>query len=584
MITARRRDLTRRHSITIVACGCAVVAAAWIADATVGRSVPAGKSGASSPEVLTLAVAEYQGKPADVIAGRFARRVEALSHGSMRVVIEYWPTKLARGTSTGEVEASAIRAVESRDVQLGLVPSHAFAAQHVTTLAGLQTPFVITSPTLAARATTGAIADRLLAGLQTISLEGLGLVPEGLERPFGFLKPLLAPADFAGVTIRADSSQATRDLLRALGATPRDLTTVAGHTSVYSGFVNDAVSIPSADDGFPKDAYTGTGVVLFPKVDVLIASRGLLDHLRPSQRETLRRAAEQARAETVAASDERADGSAFCRAGGTIVATSPSALGPFRAKTAELRRSAAALALLRALGRPGDRAVPAVQSCTPGSAAGTQVAPDNEDYTHEEKLALLPRSGTYRRAFTIAQLRAAGANETEARRNAGVTTLTLYNSRPRQRFVVEWQGSTRPPCRGRVHLFHRRVELRWYPTTPCSGWMAFSWKHAGHGDFELVDLDPATEPAWLRKAYPGTWKRVNCSLGCGAREKLTAGEASAILQRRIPGRPWVACHHVPSVPSDYRCHYTYTRNGQRVRVELDVNVDDAGITRIRQSG
>ena len=268
--------------------GSALVAAAWSA---VRGAEPAGKSGAGAPVVLRLAVLEYPGRPAAVIAERYARRVDALSHGSTRISIVHWPARFARSTPSGKVEASAIRAVRSGEVDLGLVPTHAFQAQGVRSFRALQAPFLITSGSLAARATSGAIADRLQAGLREIALTALGLVPEGLDRPFGFLKPLLTPADFAGVRIRADSSRVTREALRALGAEPVDLVVADSDTAVYSGFVNDARSLPTAGDEFPRDAYTAAGVALFPEVDAIVVSRGAFARLRASQRSILREAA-----------------------------------------------------------------------------------------------------------------------------------------------------------------------------------------------------------------------------------------------------------------------------------------------------
>ena len=155
-----------------------------------------------------------------MLAERFARRVDALSHGSLRIDVVSWPGRLAPGTPIRRVEASAIRAVRTNDIQLGLFPSHAFERQGVATLRPLQAPFLITSLTHAARVARSPASARLQAGLEQISFTGLGLVPVGLYRPFGFLKPLLVPADFDGARIRADSSEATRAVLQATRGPP----------------------------------------------------------------------------------------------------------------------------------------------------------------------------------------------------------------------------------------------------------------------------------------------------------------------------------------------------------------------------
>ena len=212
----------------------------------------------------------------------------------------------------------------------------------MTTFRPLQAPLLITSAAQAARVTTGALADRLQAGLTGLGLTGLGLVPEGLERPFGFLKPLISPADFAAVTIRADSSRATRDVLRTLGARPVGLDVAGSDTSVYSGFVNDAASLPSADDDFPQAAHTVGNIALFPKVDVLVASTGAFGRLRPEQQAVLRRAAAEAACRFDPGGGRARRGAAFCRAGGTIVAATPSEVRALRDESRTAARCDAA--------------------------------------------------------------------------------------------------------------------------------------------------------------------------------------------------------------------------------------------------
>jgi TRAP-type C4-dicarboxylate transport system substrate-binding protein len=573
----RRHRLTRRDLIKVLAAGCAL-AVVWLA--VTSRADPPGKSGARVATVLKLVVVEYPGTPAAQIAERFARRVEALSDDSIRVAITYWPARFEPATSSRQIEASAIRAVRSNTMQIGVIPSDAFQEQGVTTLRAVQAPFLVTSSAGAARVTTGPIADRLQAGLQAISLTGLGLVPEGLYRPFGFLKPLVTPADFAGVTIRAHSSKATYDLLKTLGARPVDLSVEHGDTAVYSDFGTGLQPLPTAKDEFPKDAYTAGNVVLFPKVDVVVVSNAAFGNLRAAQREILRRGAADARAATISATSERAAAAAFCKGGGSIVTAPAGALRALRTKAApvlaSMQRDPATRSLIASIERLGSGGGGAVR-CAP-TESGPSVAQGLEQYTRAERDSLRPPGGTYRRAFTDAQLRAAGADESEAHRNEGISTLTFYD----WRFALEWRGPIRrPPCRGGIELTNRLVELRWNPATPCSGYVAFSWRRDGR-DLVIVALDPRTEPGWLEKAYPGTWKRVDCTPDCGAREKITASETVELLRLELRGvadAPFVSCHRIPSFGWDYECTYSWVRNGKEVRTRFGVNVDDRKITR-----
>jgi len=137
----------------------------------------------------------------------------------------------------------------------------------------------------------------------------------------------------------------------------------------------------------------------------------------------------------------------------------------------------------------------------------------NPNDTRAERLQFLPPNGSFRRAFTIAELRAAGAGESDAHLNEGVTTLTVFGPREVLPFFsLEWRSpNERPPCHGRLELVGRLAQLAWNPTTPCSGQIAFRWRLDRLGDLVIVRVDPRTRPRWLIEAYAGTWKRVECT-------------------------------------------------------------------------
>jgi Bacterial extracellular solute-binding protein, family 7 len=367
----------------------------------------------------------------------------------------------------------------------------------------LEAPFLVPSYGAAARVTSGGLGERLQAGLAQASLTGLALVPEGLYRPFGYLAPLESPGDFAGTTIR--TPRATVRVLRALAARPVGLD-AKGDTVVSSGF--DTSGTPGR--AFPEDAVTAANVVLAPKIDVLAASSAAFARLRRDQRAILRRAALEARVEAIAATSERAAAAAFCRAGGTVVTAPPSALRELRTKTApliaELRRNPDTRELLARLEQVAAGPAPTVPPCAPGPSA---------DYTSEthgprpSQHRLLPPAGSYRRAFTAAELRRAGADDTDASANAGVTTFTVYGPRHDLRFAFEWSGTGRRPCRGRLAIAGGRLAgLRWNLGTPCTGNVAFGWR-LEDGDLVLTTVDART--GWRTRAYPGTWKRVDCA-------------------------------------------------------------------------
>jgi TRAP-type C4-dicarboxylate transport system substrate-binding protein len=473
-----------------------------------------GKSGGRESVELRLAVPEYRGKPAARIAERFAKRVEALSHGSMRVSIAYWPSRFAPTTATRLVQASAVAAVRSNAVQLGVVPASAFRDQGVRSLDALQAPFVIASYALAARTARSPVATRLQAGLAGVGLAGVGLVPEAMLRPFGYLKPLETPSDFAHLRVRASYSRATYDLLRTLGAEPVDLNAENLDTAVNSGFAEDAESLTTAREQFPKDAFTAGNVAFFPKDNVVVVNGDVLGHLSSGGQALLRRAAAQTRDETIAATDEGADAAAFCRAGGTVVTAPDSALRALRAKAAPLlaamRRDPATRSLIGAIERLGPARGAPLRPCASTTAA-TVAGPTFPFVTDSESMRILPPIGSYRRVFTVSALRSAGAGAAAAQDDQGVATLTFEGPCCILRFAVAWRGpAERPACRGIAAPDDGLVGVRWNPATPCSGYLAFGWRPHGR-DLTIVTLDRRTRPAWIRKAWLGTWKRVDCT-------------------------------------------------------------------------
>jgi TRAP-type C4-dicarboxylate transport system substrate-binding protein len=464
-----------------------------------GVARPAGQSGGHEATTLVLAVVATPGGRDTDIAAELARRVDARSGGALRVTVRAVPA--TRGS------AAALERVRSGTAELALAPSESFGAVDVTTLDALRTPFLIGTDELAAQATGPRFSARLLSGLDAPSLEGLGLVPEGLYRPFGFLEALVSRADFAGVTIRAPRAPAIRELLEALGAKVVDLDATGTDTAVYPGFGLDLAG-RRAGDAFPENAYTASNVALFPKVDVLVASSAAFRSLTAAQREALRRAAEDVRSAAVAAHRSGVARDAFCKAGGSIVAASAREIGELRTRTrtiaTRLARDATTRALVGEISRLGSGAG---RSCASKPRNGiTEPAADVSSAVRER---VVPPPGSFRAAFTAAELRAAGASAAEAELDAGVLTMTFWGPPWHPRFALEWQGADRARCRGDVFWPNGLVELDWYPETPCSGYAAFRWRRAGQ-DLRITAVGDQPDERWARIFRPRTWRRVDC--------------------------------------------------------------------------
>lgn len=311
----------------------AVVTAALVVSATAGTG--------KGPVKLTLADPEGAGRPASLIAERFATRLEQLSRGKIEVTVLYEAGKVTDSTPTQALEANLVRMVRRGKAQLAIVPSRSFEAQGVTTFQAVQAPFLITTESRMRAITTGSIAGRLQEGLAPLGLQGLGLVPENLRRPFGFDKshPLVSAADFDGAHIRAVYSRATYDLLRTLGATPVDLNGDDYDAAVTAGKVQGAESsfAIANDGGVPAISVTAGNLAFFPKVDVLVANGAAVGKLlTPAQRQLLRRAAADTRSWWNASTSERRDAADYCAMGNRIVQAPAAAIEELRAKSAHL--------------------------------------------------------------------------------------------------------------------------------------------------------------------------------------------------------------------------------------------------------
>ncbi len=66
----------------------------------------------------------------------------------------------------------------------------------------------------------GTIPGRMLAGLSSLRVTGLGILGDTLRRPVSVRRPLLAPADWRGVSFGTFRSSVQEQAIQALGATP----------------------------------------------------------------------------------------------------------------------------------------------------------------------------------------------------------------------------------------------------------------------------------------------------------------------------------------------------------------------------
>jgi len=489
-----------------------------LAVALVVLSVGARNSIAGPPEktgstvTLTLGATEGRGRPSTEIAETFAARVKALSKGTIVVKIAY-----QSGRSQGDdtpvslQEANLVGTVRTGKNALALVPTRAFRTQGVASFQALQAPFLITTEAAMDRVTIGAIAARVQSGLPKLGLTGLGLAPEGLRRPFGFRKPLVSPADFAGIGFQSIRSQQSWTLIRALGARPVDISGQAIEEAIAKGTVKgaDSTLVLAANGSLPRPGFTAGNLAFFPKVDALIGNAAALKRLKPAQVSLLRQAAASARAWAIAELTERKGRDAYCKAGGTVVTARPSSIEKLRAKAepvlAAMRADPFTRSVMAEIARWSVRSS-MLPPCSHRSSA--------ELARHATVNAVIP-AGVYRKTVTEHQLLSAGASVTDAKTNGGTWTLTVtadgYQSIhidspypekthtcDKRKMYIAQTTSPRPAKRGLVAIDFRGEG--------CNGGFGVAWKRAPGGImFTRVSFpDPVLLSFWSGVF----WKRV----------------------------------------------------------------------------
>ena len=492
-----------------------------VAIALLGLAAATGSALAGPPQktgstvTLTLAIGDGRGFPSAAIAEEFATRVTSLSKGALVVKVAYQSGRTqGEQTPVSLEEANLLGLVRSGKAQLALIPTRAFAAAGVTSFQALQAPFLITTEAAMDRVTQGHIATQLQSGVPKLGLTALGLTPEGLRRPFGFQKPLVLPADYAGIRFRAIKSNALWALIRALGATPVDINGNTMNQAVQNGTVKGADSslALAANDSLPEPGYTAGNVAFFPKIDAFVGNATTLRALSSGDVAVLTRAAAEARTWAAETLTEKKGRDAYCKAGGTIVNAPASALTALRARTASvvaaLRSDPLTRALIKEIGSsaspstvvaPCGHAQPEASGTTATGATVTRVIPP----------------GVYRRTVTEQQLLAAGAHPDEAKTNGGTWTLTVtpdgyqqfhldspYPEKTvtceKRKMYIASTTSPKPAARGFVAIQFRGPG--------CGGDFGVAWKLVPGGiEFTRVSFrDPV-----LLSLYSGdVWKRV----------------------------------------------------------------------------
>ena len=249
----------------------------------------------------------------------------------------------------------------------------------------VEAPLTITSYAAQKALVSGPVAGKLLARLDGSGVVGLGLAVGPLRRPFAANQPLLGPEDWKGITFRVFNSPVQADAVRALGATPADVS-FSCHRPDQGG---DPAVAPSSTSPSTSSSGNGTeagnitaNVVLWPKVFVLALSQKRFDALTSQQQAWVREAAAQAvKASVDAPYDETPAARTLCERGARFLDATPgqlqglrSRLRPVLDKLAADPTSAQLLGDLQAIAaqHPGPEAPAVPASCAKGVAESTR--------------------------------------------------------------------------------------------------------------------------------------------------------------------------------------------------------------------
>lgn len=319
---------------------------------------------AAAPLTLQFAVSDGDGRPSAPYVHEFIDQVAALSNGSM-VIEPVWDA--GSGTEDG-FERGVIQEVRKGAYPLGLAASRTWDTQGLPNFQALQAPFLITNDALAEAVAAGDVGARMLASLPVTDVVGLTLWPEDLRHPFSVIpdKPLLAPDDFKGLTIRSGPSNVTDMMLKTLGATP--LFADSGYQGAESGL---------------RQGYTLMGkptatanVTFYPKYQILFGNGAAFAQLSDEQRAILRQAAAAVQKKAIAEHPRDVDaGKAWCDDGGTIVLAGDAQVAAFEQvekpvfdKIAEDPTNAELIAAIRDL-KAHATPSPIAAACAPVTAA-----------------------------------------------------------------------------------------------------------------------------------------------------------------------------------------------------------------------
>ncbi len=308
--------------LIVTACAPQVAATPNATSVAVATSAPATEAVPDKPITLHLAVSDAPGRASEPYVLEFVDQVNTLSKGNITVI----PVWDAGANTTPPLAQGVIKLVKDGQDELGLASAGTWDTVGATSFQALQAPFLITDDALAEAVAASEIGTRMLEGLSSVGITGLGSWPEELRHPISMIpdKPILSPEDLKGSAVRTPPSAVSYMLIKALGGSPF--------------FDNQTQDFPAAESGLLNASFlprppTVTGnVTFFPKFQVLFANGAAFEKLSEGQRSILRQAAAAAQKKAIAEHPKEVDAAkTFCAGGEKIVMASAEQVAAFEA-------------------------------------------------------------------------------------------------------------------------------------------------------------------------------------------------------------------------------------------------------------
>jgi len=257
----------------------------------------------------------------------FADEVARLSNGELRIRIVP-----AGHASRPDFEAATIRDLLHGRADLAMAASRAWDEFGVRSLRALHAPLLIDNYSLQERVLESDLVNQMLAELQPLGLEGIGILPGAIRHPLGLRHRLVAPDDFKGLTVGVHQSRVADAVMRTLGARPVRLPAEVPTVEGLDGVEHLVAAIYS--DGLDiEGSHLMTNVDLWPRPLVLVAGATSYGRLTAEQRRILRTAAANVMPKALAAvrnAEAEASGNICRRGGATFDAATSSELWVLR--------------------------------------------------------------------------------------------------------------------------------------------------------------------------------------------------------------------------------------------------------------